>query len=113
MPKQTVVTAGGSLFNTVLDYAAENNPSLITEAECAQGLAAVFADADLVDSCMCLFENNLNVSLAAKKLYMHRNTLIYRIKKIKRLTGLDVTAFSDAVSFIIYYRGYLRVNGSK
>ena len=43
------------------------------------------------------FENNLNLSEAARKLYIHRNTLIYRIEKIHRSTGLDLRNFEDAV----------------
>ena len=36
------------------------------------------------------FENNLNVSETARKLFVHRNTLVYRLEKIKKLTGLDL-----------------------
>ena len=45
------------------------------------------------------FENNLNVSETARQLYIHRNTLVYRLEKIKRLTGLELTNFDDAVTF--------------
>lgn len=45
------------------------------------------------------FENNLNVSETARQLYIHRNTLVYRLEKIKRLTGLELTNFDDAVIF--------------
>ncbi len=44
-----------------------------------------------------LFKQNLNISKTAKELYMHRNTLIYRLDKLKRITGLDVSCFDDAV----------------
>lgn len=47
------------------------------------------------------FENNLNVSETARQLYIHRNTLVYRLEKIKRLTGLELTSFDDAVTFKI------------
>jgi len=47
------------------------------------------------------FENNLNVSETARQLYIHRNTLVYRLEKIKRLTGLELTSFDDAVIFKI------------
>ncbi len=43
------------------------------------------------------FENNLNLSEAARNLYIHRNTLIYRLEKIQRMTGLDLRNFEDAV----------------
>ena len=44
-----------------------------------------------------LFRQNLNISKTAKELFMHRNTLIYRLDKLKRVTGLDVSCFDDAV----------------
>ena len=47
------------------------------------------------------FENSLNISETARKLYVHRNTLVYRLEKIQRLTGLDIRVFEDALSFKI------------
>ena len=45
------------------------------------------------------FENNLNVSETSRKLFVHRNTLVYRLEKIKKLTGLDLREFDDAIVF--------------
>ena len=45
------------------------------------------------------FENNLNVSETSRKLFVHRNTLVYRLEKIKKLTGLDLREFDDAITF--------------
>lgn len=45
------------------------------------------------------FENNLNVSETARKLFVHRNTLVYRLEKIKKFTGLDLREFDDAIVF--------------
>ena len=45
------------------------------------------------------FENNLNVSETARKLFVHRNTLVYRLEKIKKITGLDLREFEDAIVF--------------
>ena len=42
---------------------------------------------------------DLNLSEASRALYIHRNTLSYRLDKIERLTGLDIRKFSDAVTF--------------
>lgn len=47
------------------------------------------------------FENNLNISETARKMYLHRNTLGYRLDKITRTTGLDVKKFDDALTFKI------------
>ena len=45
------------------------------------------------------FENNLVLSETARKLFVHRNTLVYRLEKIKKLTGLDLREFDDAITF--------------
>ena len=45
------------------------------------------------------FENNLNVSETSRKLFVHRNTLVYRLEKIRKLTGLDLREFDDAIVF--------------
>ena len=45
------------------------------------------------------FENSLNVSETSRKLFVHRNTLVYRLEKIKKLTGLDLREFDDAIIF--------------
>ena len=47
------------------------------------------------------FENNLNVSETARQLYIHRNTLVYRLDKIQKETGLDLRVFEDAITFKI------------
>ena len=47
------------------------------------------------------FENNLNVSETARKLFIHRNTLVYRLDKIRKLTGLDLREFDHAIVFKI------------
>ena len=45
------------------------------------------------------FENNLNVSETSRKLFVHRNTLVYRLDKVQKATGLDLRAFDDAITF--------------
>lgn len=61
------------------------------------------------------FENNLNVSETSRQLFVHRNTLVYRLDKIERLTGLDLRKFDDAVVFKVaaLVRKYLLTNPSK
>lgn len=56
-------------------------------------------DADTLDTINKFFENNLNVSETSRKLYVHRNTLVYRLEKIKKLTGLDLREFDHAIVF--------------
>lgn len=47
------------------------------------------------------FENNLNVSETSRQLYVHRNTLVYRLEKLQKSTGLDIRVFDDALTFKI------------
>ncbi|OPX45488.1 carbohydrate diacid regulator [Ruminiclostridium hungatei] len=102
----------GNIFggdNNIYDY---NNLGIgrlvyhIPTSLCQLFLDEVFKDnsADSLDNETMLtiqkfFENNLNVSETARQLYIHRNTLVYRLEKIKRLTGLELTSFDDAVIF--------------
>ena len=47
------------------------------------------------------FDNSLNVSETARQLYIHRNTLVYRLDKVNKATGLDLRVFEDAITFEI------------
>lgn len=47
------------------------------------------------------FENSLNVSETSRQLYIHRNTLVYRLDKLQKYTGLDLRVFEDAITFKI------------
>ena len=47
------------------------------------------------------FENSLNVSETSRQLYIHRNTLVYRLDKLQKMTGLDLRNFDDAIIFKI------------
>jgi carbohydrate diacid regulator len=61
------------------------------------------------------FENNLNVSETSRGLFVHRNTLVYRLEKIKKLTGLDMREFDDAIVFkvALMVKRYLNANPAK
>ena len=47
------------------------------------------------------FENSLNVSETSRQLFIHRNTLVYRLDKLQKSTGLDLRVFEDAITFKI------------
>ncbi|MEE1278565.1 MAG: helix-turn-helix domain-containing protein, partial [Acutalibacteraceae bacterium] len=61
------------------------------------------------------FENNLNVSETSRKLFVHRNTLVYRLEKIRKITGLDLREFDHAIVFKIalMVKKYLNSNPVK
>ena len=56
-------------------------------------------DRETLMTIQCFFENNLNVSETSRKLFVHRNTLVYRLEKIRKLTGLDLREFEHAITF--------------
>lgn len=59
----------------------------------------VIRDKELTDTAIELFNCDLNISMASRRLYVHRNTFLYRLEKIKNITGLDIKKFEDAVIF--------------
>ena len=80
----------------------------LPESLCEMFLEEVFGDKDetIFDEETLLtvdkfFENNLNVSETARQLFVHRNTLVHRLEKIQKYTGLDVRIFEDALTFKI------------
>lgn len=54
-------------------------------------------DAETVHTVQKYFENDLNISETSRQLYVHRNTLVYRLDKIQKLTGLNLNKFDDAI----------------
>lgn len=66
-----------------------------------KGISEVLLDNELVITALKFFQNNLNITETAKKLYIHRNTLIYRLNKILKITGYDLRVFEDSVNFKI------------
>lgn len=69
-------------------------------------------DEETLNTINKFFENNLNVSETSRQLFVHRNTLVYRIEKIQKSTGLDLRNFDDALTFkialmVVNYMKYL------
>ena len=60
---------------------------------------SMFADAEMIATAEEFLHTSLNVSETSRNLYMHRNTLMYRLDKIERATGLDIRKFQDAMTF--------------
>ena len=64
--------------------------------------ARLFTD-ELLGTVEMFFKKDLNLSDTARQLYIHRNTLVYRLDKVQRLTGLDLRRFDDAMTFKLLY----------
>jgi carbohydrate diacid regulator len=69
--------------------------------EVLHGLTIDDFDEETLATLSKFFENNLNVSETARQLYIHRNTLVYRLDKLQKMTGLDLRNFEDSVTFKI------------
>lgn len=66
-----------------------------------KSFARVFEDGELMTTVSAFLENGMNISETARILYMHRNTLSYRLDKIRKLTGIDIKNFGEAITFMI------------
>ena len=115
----------GSIFYTerkILDYETLGIGRLIYQLPlslCEMFVHEVFGDSlpeELDEETLItvnkFFENNLNVSEASRQLYIHRNTLVYRMEKLKGAIGLDMRVFEDALTFkiammVVDYVNYL------
>ena len=83
--------------------------------EVLHGLTIDDFDEETLATVSKFFENNLNVSETSRKLFVHRNTLVYRLEKIKKITGLDLREFEDAIVFkvALMVKKYLTSNPVK
>jgi len=104
----------GKIFNTeqnVTSYAALGIGRLIYQLPlpmCKMFIDEIFKgqtpeqfDEETLSTINQFFANNLNVSETSRKLYIHRNTLVYRLDKLQKNTGLDLRVFDDAITFKI------------
>lgn len=67
------------------------------------GIFEIFSDQELLDTGRNFLINNLNTSETANNMFVHRNTLVYRLNKIEKISGLDIRRFEDALKFYIRY----------
>lgn len=94
-----------SLFSSfcrqMMQYLSPDDRAEICRLFLNPEFVTIFKDKELVDCVNAFFNNNLNLSETSRVAFVHRNTLIYRIEKIARLTGLNIRNFEDAMSFKI------------
>lgn len=86
------------------DIVNKLDDSYITELKekyLSDKIIEILNDEDFCSTIIVFFENDLNISLTSQKAFMHRNTLVYRLNKIQKLTGLDLRNFEDATIFKI------------
>lgn len=103
----------GKIFymeNETISYARLGIGRLIFQLPmtlCEMFLTEIFGDLEInlddetVVTIQKFFENNLNISETARQLFVHRNTLVYRLERLQRMIGLDIRKFEDAMTFKI------------
>ncbi|MVX63154.1 PucR family transcriptional regulator [Clostridium chromiireducens] len=84
------------LFEKIMDSLSEETREKVLN-NFNNGLSKL--DEDMIKTIEVFFKLDLNLSEAAKELYVHRNTLIYRLDKIQKYTGYDIRKFNDAALF--------------
>ena len=118
----------GKVFETEKNIVSYENLGIgrliyqLPTTQCEMFLQEVFKkgsleslDRETLMTIQCFFENNLNVSETSRKLFVHRNTLVYRLEKIRKITGLDLREFEHAITFkvALMVKKYLANNPSK
>jgi carbohydrate diacid regulator len=101
------------LLNKIVKDLPKQNLSKFLSALVFDNGNEIFSDVELLETGDCFLKNNLNLSETAREMYIHRNTLTYRLEKIEKLTGLDIKKFSDALNFRILYILYKTINYEK
>ena len=97
---QTIFGQNGLLFEKIMDNLNEETKERILN-NFNDGFSKL--DDDMIKTIEVFFKLNLNLSEASKELYVHRNTLIYRLDKIQKYTGYDIRKFNDAALFKIAF----------
>lgn len=90
-----------SFDKQVLNFLNGDQKVELAEKFLNQKIIDVFKDEELKASIDAFFKNNLNISETSRNSFMHRNTLLYRLDKIHKLTGLNIRNFEDAVTLLL------------
>lgn len=94
-------------FKEVLSQLSKSQREKLISGYDVKSLAKVFEDDEMMRTVEAFLRNGMNVSRTARILYMHRNTLIYKLNAIKKLTGLDLRDFGMATTFKILHTMYI------
>ncbi|MGN1162995.1 MAG: PucR family transcriptional regulator [Christensenellales bacterium] len=90
-----------ALFSTenIVDFALESQKMQFLTIFSNENIQNILKDDEIMSTIKIFFDNNLNISQASKNGFMHRNTLIYRLDKVKKHTGLNLKNFDNAIIF--------------
>ena len=101
MPRRTQNSPENIPLSVIVSNLTKTQREKLIAGYDIKNFARIFEDADTMATVDCFLENGMNISRTARILYMHRNTLIYRLNKISVETGLDIRVFDMAVTFEI------------
>ena len=88
-----------SFCNNVIACLNPDEQAVICEKFLNPEIVSVMKDKELIECINAFFKNNLNISETSRNAFLHRNTLLYRIEKIYKITGLNIRNFEEAMSF--------------
>lgn len=101
------VKENSCILNLMMDTMGLECPDCLYSMLSAKNVLSVLDDEELMMTAQAFFDNNLNIAITSDKIFMHRNTLVYRIEKIHKSTGLNIRDFEDAITLkalIILYK---------
>lgn len=90
-----------SFYQKVMNLLNGDQKVELAEKYLSDDIVAVFKDEELKSSIDAFFANNLNISETSRNAFMHRNTLLYRLDKIHKSTGLNIRNFYDAITLLM------------
>jgi len=96
--------------NFVINCLNPDECASISEKFLTPEIVSVMKDKDLIECINAFFKNNLNISETSRNAFLHRNTLLYRIEKIYKITGLNIRNFEEAMSFRLLTIVYDKMN---
>ncbi len=99
-PRETVYLYSEQALDRILDSIPNEKKKEIRKKVFSREATGEIPD-DMLETVRVFFQNDLNLTAASRQLFIHRNTLNYRLDKIKKETGLDLRVFEDAVIFRI------------
>ena len=95
------IAINSSLLGSLLSNLDEPSLGSVSNILQDENVKKFFKDEELITTVELFFANNLNIIQTSKIAIVHRNTLVYRLEKIKKMLGLDIRKFEDAVTLQI------------
>ncbi len=95
------IAINSSLLGSLLSNLDEQSLGSVSNILQDENVKKFFKDEELITTVELFFANNLNIIQTSKIAIVHRNTLVYRLEKIKKMLGLDIRKFEDAVTLQI------------